>query len=174
MDAIPVEPDLRARIEDFLAAIVQAIDEGDFDRWPEFFSEDGFYQIIPRASFEAGHPLGIMTCAGRGMMRDRVAALQGANIYEPHTYCHLWARPILSRPAPRDGSRGGPNEAEGTVLARTNFALYRTMQSRGTELFAAGSYRDRIALEEKGTLRLKSRHVVLESRRVDILIVLPI
>lgn len=162
MDAIPVEPDLRARIEDFLGAIVQAIDDGDFDRWPGFFSEDGFYQIIPRASYEAGHPLGIMTCMGRGMMRDRVAALQGANIYEPHTYCHVPARPILSR------------AADGTVLARTNFALYRTMQSRGTELFAAGSYRDRIVLEEGGGLRLKSRHVVLESRRVDILIVLPI
>lgn len=174
VDAIPVEPDLRSRIEDFLAEIVRAIDDGEFDRWPDFFSADGFYQIIPRASYEAGHPLGIMTCRGRGMMRDRVAALQGANIYEPHSYCHVSARPILSRPAPRDGSRGDPDKADGTVLARTNFALYRTMQSRGTELFAAGSYRDRIALEEDGGLRLKSRHVVLESRRIDILIVLPI
>ena len=161
MSTIPVDADLRARIEDFLAGITAAIDDGAFDRWPDFFTEDGFYQIIPRASFAAGHPVGIMTCAGRGMMKDRVAALSGANIYEPHSYCHLLARPILSR------------EAAGTVLARTNFALYRTIESRGTELFAAGSYRDRIVREGDG-LRLKSRHVVLESRRVDILIVLPI
>ena len=161
MGATPVEADLRARIEDFLGEIARAIDDGAFDRWPLFFTGDGFYQIIPRASYEAGHPVGIMTCAGRGMMRDRVAALTGANIYEPHTYCHVLARPILSR------------EAAGTVLARTNFALYRTIESRGTELFAAGSYRDRIVQEGDG-LRLKSRHVVLESRRVDILIVLPI
>jgi anthranilate 1,2-dioxygenase small subunit len=159
--ASAIDADLRGRIEDFLAEITAAIDDGDFDRWPLFFTEDGFYQIIPRASFEAGHPVGIMTCAGHGMMTDRVAALQGANIYEPHTYCHLLARPILSR------------EADGTIAARTNFALYRTMQSRGTELFAAGSYRDRI-VPEGDELRLKSRHVVLESRRVDILIVLPI
>lgn len=162
MGATAIDAELRARIEDFLGGIAQAIDDGDFDRWPSFFREDGFYQIIPRASFEAGHPVGIMTCTGRGMMRDRVAALQGANIYEPHTYCHLWSRPVLRR------------EADGTIAARTNFALYRTMQSRGTELFAAGSYRDRIVREEDGELRLKSRHVVLESRRVDILIVLPI
>jgi anthranilate 1,2-dioxygenase small subunit len=161
MGAIPLDPELRARIEDFLAEIAAAIDDGAFDRWPRFFTEDGFYQIIPRASFAAGHPVGIMTCKGRGMMKDRVAALQGANIYEPHTYCHLLARPILSR------------EADGTVAARTNFALYRTIESRGTELFAAGSYRDRI-VPQGDELRLESRHVVLESRRVDILIVLPI
>jgi anthranilate 1,2-dioxygenase small subunit len=157
----PIDPELRSRIEDFLAETALAIDDGAFERWPDFFSEDGFYQIIPRASFAAGHPVGIMTCAGRGMMRDRVEALSGANIYEPHTYCHVLARPALRR------------EADGTITARTNFALYRTMQGGSTELFAAGAYRDRI-VAEGGELRLKSRHVVLESSRVDILVVLPI
>jgi 3-phenylpropionate/cinnamic acid dioxygenase small subunit len=162
MSALPVAFDLRSRIEDFLTDSVQAIDDGEVERWPLFFTEDGFYQIIPRAGFEAGHPLGIMTCAGRGMMQDRVEALRDAYIYEPHTYCHVLMRPVLQR------------EADGTVLARTNFALYRTMQSRGTELFAAGSYRDRIVFAEDGGLQLKSRHVVIESRRIDILVVLPI
>jgi anthranilate 1,2-dioxygenase small subunit len=159
--AIPVDPELRGRIEDFLSDSAQAIDDDEIERWPFFFSEDGFYQIIPRASFEAGHPLGIMTCRGRGMMQDRVAALRGANIYEPHTYCHVLARPALR------------HNGDGTIMARTNFALYRTMQGGRTELFAAGSYRDHI-LCDGDELRLKSRHVVLESRRVDILIVLPI
>ncbi|HZU89970.1 MAG TPA: aromatic-ring-hydroxylating dioxygenase subunit beta [Stellaceae bacterium] len=161
MAATPIDPELRSRIEDFLSDGAQAIDDDEIERWPFFFTEDGFYQIIPRAGFEAGHPLGIMTCRGRGMMQDRVAALRGANIYEPHTYCHVLARPVLRR------------DADGTIMARTNFALYRTMQGGPTELFAAGSYRDRILCEGE-ELRLKSRRVVLESRRVDILIVLPI
>jgi 3-phenylpropionate/cinnamic acid dioxygenase small subunit len=79
MSALPVDPELRSRIEDFLADSVQAIDDGAFERWPLFFTEDGFYQIIPRASFAAGHPVGIMTCAGRGMMQDRVEALRSAH-----------------------------------------------------------------------------------------------
>jgi anthranilate 1,2-dioxygenase small subunit len=158
---VSVAPELRARIEDFLHEVANAIDDDEVERWPDFFTEDGFYQIIPRASFAAGHPAGIMTCAGRGMMRDRIEALRHANIYEPHTYCHLLGRPAL-RP-----------EADGAVAARSNFALYRTMQGRSTELFAAGVYRDRIVFED-GEPRLKSRHAVLESRRVDILIVLPI
>ena len=156
-----VAPELRARIEDFLSEIALALDDGASETWPGFFTGDGFYQIIPREGFEAGHQAGIMTCAGQGMMRDRMAALRDANIYEPHTYCHLLARPVLRA------------EADGTIAARSNFALYRTLQGRATELFAAGNYRDRI-VEENGELRLKSRRVVLESRRVDILIVLPI
>ncbi|HEV2300656.1 MAG TPA: aromatic-ring-hydroxylating dioxygenase subunit beta [Stellaceae bacterium] len=156
-----IEAELRARIEDFLGALAAAVDDGEVERWPLFFTEDGFYQIIPREGFEAGHPLGIMTCAGRGMMQDRVAALREANIYEPHTYCHLLSRPLLER------------AAEAEVAARTNFALYRTLQGRASELFAAGKYHDRIVVEG-GELRLKSRRAVLESRRVDILIVLPI
>ena len=156
-----IDAELRGRIEDFLSQIALALDDGEFERWPDFFTEDGFYQIIPREGFEAGHPVGIMTCAGRGMMQDRVMALRDANIYEPHTYCHVLARPALRR------------DADGMVEARTNFALYRTVQGRNTELFAAGKYLDRIA-PEGGELHLTSRRAVLESRRVDILIVLPI
>lgn len=47
------------------------------------------------------------------------------------------------------------------------------MQGGGTELFAIGKYIDCIAIEDD-RLRLKSRRAVLEPRRVDILIVLPI
>jgi 3-phenylpropionate/cinnamic acid dioxygenase small subunit len=156
-----VDADLRGRIEDFLGELALAIDDGEFERWPGFFTADGFYQIIPREGFEAGHPVGIMTCAGQGMMRDRVAALRDANIYEPHTYCHVLSRPALQR------------DPDGSIAARSNFVLYRTIQGGSSELFAAGCYRDRITLDA-GEPRLASRHVVLESRRVDILIVLPI
>jgi anthranilate 1,2-dioxygenase small subunit len=156
-----IDPELRSRVEDFVNEVALAIDDGEFERWPNFFTEDGFYQIIPREGFEAGHPLGIMTCAGRGMMRDRVAALRGANIYEPHSYSHVLSRSVVH------------GEPDGAIAARTNFALYRTIQGGSSELFAAGSYRDRI-VQDGDMLRLKSRHVVLASHRVDTLIVLPI
>jgi anthranilate 1,2-dioxygenase small subunit len=158
---LAIDAELRGRIEEFLSDTVQAIDDGEIARWPDFFVEDGFYQIIPRASFEAGHPLGIMTCGGRGMMRDRVEALRSANIYEAHTYCHVLARPVLR------------SDAAGGIAARTNFALFRTMQGGSTELFAAGKYRDHIVFEGD-VPRLKSRRVVIDSRRIDTLVVLPI
>ena len=158
---VSVSPELRSRVEDFLNEVVLAVDDGQFERWPDFFTEDGFYQIIPREGFEAGHPLGIVTCSGRGMMRDRVAALKSANIYEQHGYNHVLSRPVLLE------------EPDGTIAARTNFALYRTIEGGSTELFAAGSFRDKVVQQGDG-FRLKSRHVVLASHRVDTLIVLPI
>ncbi len=156
-----VAPALRERIEDFLAHIARAIDDDALEDWPAAFTEDATYRIIPREGFEAGEPVGILSCQGRGMMQDRVLALRTANIFEPHSYCHLLARPLLTAGADR------------AIAARTSFALYRTQQGGSTELFAAGKYLDRI-VEQDGALRLAARDVVLESRRVDILIVLPI
>lgn len=154
-----IEPALRARIEDFLLDCAHAIDDGDLEAWPDFFSEDATYQVTTREAHEAGLPVGIMYCEGRGMMADRVQALRTANVFEPHTYCHLLGRPRLWADTP------------GALRARTNFTVIRTMQDGRSELFAAGKYLDRIVLE--GGPKLAERRVILESRRIDILLVLP-
>jgi anthranilate 1,2-dioxygenase small subunit len=161
MRPAPIGPDLRSRIEDLFSSYAHALDDDELERWPGFFAEDGFYQIIPRESFEANQPVGILSCAGRGMMQDRIDALRAANIFEPHTYCHILARPALN------------GIAEGAIQARTNFAVYRTMQGGSTTLFAAGKYLD-VLVPQGERLQFKSRRVILESRRVDILIVVPI
>jgi anthranilate 1,2-dioxygenase small subunit len=153
--------DRHALIEDFLVDYAHAIDDGELKRWPEYFTEDGVYQIIPRESFEAGLPLGIMYCEGRGMMADRILALETANVFEPHTYCHLLGRPRLRQ------------DSAGVYKARTNFNVIRTMQDGGGEMFAVGKYLDVIVFENGNPL-LRDRRVVLESRRVDILLVIPL
>jgi 3-phenylpropionate/cinnamic acid dioxygenase small subunit len=153
---------LRARVEDLLLDCAHAIDDGALQAWPGFFTEDGRYKIQSRESYEAGLPMGVMTCEGAGMMRDRVLALGTANIFEPHTYSHVLGRPRL---------RG---EAGGTIGARTNFLVTRTMQEGRMDVFAAGKYLDRIAPQPDGGLKFAERLVVLESRRIDILLVFPL
>ena len=151
---------MREAIEDFLAAYAEAIDDWQIERWPGFFSEDGTYQIITRESFDAGLPIGIMFCDSRGMMQDRVSALRTANIYEPHSYRHLLGRPRI--------------EADGDGFsARSNFCVFRVGQDGDTVVFATGRYMDRL-VQEDGAWRFKERRVVLDSRRVDILLVLPL
>lgn len=160
--AIPeIDSVSRQRIEDLLLDYAHTIDDGELASWPEFFVEDGIYQIIPREAFDAGHPLGILLCEGRGMMADRMLALETANIYEPHTYCH-----ILGRPRLRADPAGG-------YKSRSNFEVIRTMQDGRSELFAIGKYLDRIVFEEGAPL-LADRRVILESRRIDILLVMPL
>ena len=56
---------------------------------------------------------------------------------------------------------------------RSNFCVFRIAQDGDTVVFATGRYLDRI-VEDGGALRFKSRRVVLDSRRVDILLVLPL
>jgi len=147
-------------IEDLLADYAEAIDDGALERWPGFFTVDGEYQIITRESHDAGLPIGILYCDSRGMMEDRVQALRTANIYEPHSYRHLLGRPRCK--ADGDG-----------FAARSNFAVFRIAQDGDIVTFATGRYLDRI-VRDAGALRFRSRRVVLDSRRVDILLVLPL
>ena len=150
---------MRDAIEDLLTDYAEAIDDGQLERWPSLFTSDGDYQIITRESHDAGLPIGILYCDSRAMM-DRVQALRTANIYEPHSYRHLLGHPRFER--------------HGDVFAvRSNFCVFRIAQDGNTVIFATGRYLDRI-VSEAGVLRFKSRRVVLDSRRIDILLVLPL
>jgi anthranilate 1,2-dioxygenase small subunit len=149
------------RVESFLADYAHRLDDGKIDDWTGFFTEDATYQITTRENYEAGYPIGIMLCKGKGMMEDRVLALKTANVFEPHTYCHIVGRPDLREESP------------GTLSARSNFIVYRTMEDGEAELFATGKYLDRIVLEA-GEPRFKERRVILDSRRIDVLLVYPL
>ena len=51
--------------------------------------------------------------------------------------------------------------------------MFRVGQDGDTVVFATGRYMDRL-VQEDGAWRFKERRVVLDSRRVDILLVLPL
>jgi len=156
-----IDWETRRRIEDFLLDCAWAIDENDLEAWPDFFAADGRYRITTRDNEERGLPVGIMLCEGRGMMEDRVLALRTANIFEPHRYRHILGRPRL-------------REAEGRLVrSDSSFIVMRTMQDGRMDLFAAGNYRDLLRVED-GRVMFQERAAVLESRRVDVLIVIPI
>ncbi len=148
-------------IEELITAYAHDIDDGVLDGWPEYFTEDGSYTVLTRENLAQDLPMGIMYCQGRGMMADRIKAMQTANIFEAHTYCHLLGR-----------SRIEP-DGDGRYRARTNFNVIRTMQDGASEMFAVGKYLDVIEVRD-GRPLFRERKVVLESRRVDILLVYPL
>jgi anthranilate 1,2-dioxygenase small subunit len=152
---------LRLAVEDLYADYVHTIDDDRLEEWPGLFTEDGIYRVTTRENHDNGLPLAMVYCDGRGMMADRISALRTANIYEPHVYCHvLSAVRIL-------GASGG------VIRARSNFSVLRTMQEGDTSLFAVGRTFDTL-VEEGGRLRFKERLAVLDSRRVDTLLVIPV
>ena len=155
-----VPQEVRQRLEDFLAGYCHQIDDGDIDSWPGFFAERCVYEITTRQNVDAGLPIGIMYCEGRGMLEDRIKAMKTANIFEQHVYCHLTGRPEIREEGPASYS------------LRSNFAIYRTMYTGAAELFATGKYLDTVSLAE-GEPFFTRRKVVLDSRSLDTLLVIP-
>jgi anthranilate 1,2-dioxygenase small subunit len=152
---------LRRGIEDLFAAYVDCIDEDRLEEWPDFFVEDCRYLITSRADHEAGLPHGIIYAASRGMLIERVLALREANLFEPHHYRHVLG-PIRVR-----------NVANGIAETAANFFAARIMHDGETSLFATGRYLDRIAVAGQ-PYRCIERLVVLDSHKIDTLLVIPL
>jgi anthranilate 1,2-dioxygenase small subunit len=152
---------LRLRIDALYAEYAHLIDDDRLEEWPGLFVEDGKYRVTTRENHDRGLALAVMYCDGRGMMTDRITALRQANIYEPHVYCHL-----ISGVRVLDG-------APAEIRVRASFAVIRTMQEGERTIFACGRSIDRI-VERDGRLLFRERLVILDSRQVDTLLVIPI
>jgi 3-phenylpropionate/cinnamic acid dioxygenase small subunit len=152
---------LRLAIGDLNAAYADCIDDDRLEEWPDFFVEDCRYLITDRASHEAGLRHGIIYAASRGMLLDRVMAMRGANIFEPHRYRHLVGPARIDR------------VADGVATARANFIAVRIMHNGDSQLFATGRYLDRIAVAQT-PFRFIERLVILDSQKIDTLLVLPL
>ena len=153
--------DVRLGIHELIAAYVDCIDEDRLEDWPDFFVEQCRYVITSRASHEAGLPHGVVYAASRGMLIDRVTALRQANIFEPHRYRHIVGPIRVER------------VDETVARARSNFVAVRIMHDGEMNLFAAGRYLDRIALTAQ-PYRFIERLVVLDSQKIDTLLVIPL
>jgi anthranilate 1,2-dioxygenase small subunit len=152
---------LQMRIERLMTDYAHCIDDDRLEDWPDFFAADGRYRVQTRENHDRGLPASLIYCTGMGMLRDRVSALRTANIFEPHVYCHMVSAVRLL------------DSAGGVHHTRSNFTVTRTMAEGDMSIFACGRYLDRI-VEDAGALRFKERTVVLDSRRIDTLLVIPI
>lgn len=151
----------RLTAEAFLADYMLAIDADRLEDWHDFFTPDGTYRVTTRENVELGLPLDLMSCKGHGMFKDRITALRTANIFEPHVYCHIpGALRVIS-------ARGGVIECEST------FTVIRTTNHGDMFVFVCGRTHDRIVLSDAGP-KLQDRAVILDSRQIDTLLVIPL
>ena len=146
---------------DLNARYAEAIDEGRFEEWPDFFTEDGRYRVTTAENVAQNLPLSLIYATSRAMLRDRVKALREANIYEAQRYRHMLG------PARIEVDREGP------LRVRTSFMVARVMHTGETTLFATGSYRDRVVLDGATTC-FAERTVILDSRQIDTLLAIPL
>lgn len=158
-----MEIELQCGVENLLARYVHAIDDDRLEEWPGFFIENGCYRVTTAENFDRDLPLPLLYADSRAMLRDRVIALRRANVYEAQRYRHAISSTLVER------------VDANTVRAISNFQVVRIMHSGESMLFASGRYLDRIRLNgDDGRPQFEERIVVLDSRRVDTLLAIPL
>ena len=157
----PTQPELHARVADLHARYVRAIDDDMLEVWPSLFSDPCRYAITTRENVNRKLPFGLIECTSQGMLADRVETFRRVNVFEPHTYIHHISGLVVAQ------------EPDGTVRARSNFLVVRTMPDGESSLFAVGVYDDVIVVEADVAL-FRERIAIVESRRTDTLLALPL
>jgi len=155
-------PSLNSRLIELNAAYARAIDDGNFEAWPEFFLEDGLYKLTSADNHAQGMEAGVMYADSRNMLRDRISALRVANIYERQRYRHIVGLPSVL------ASVGSG------VRSETSFLVVRIMRDGTMDVFATGRYLDLIEEDADGNLRFRERIAVCDSNRFDTLVAIPL
>ena len=156
-----VSAELRARLADHYGAYAEALDEGRWEAWPEFFTERCIYKIIPRENYDAGLPIALIFAESRAMLADRVAALRNTLLYAPRIVRAL-----------NTGMRLCAIGAGGMCLS-SSFAAFQTMLNEPTMVFLTGRTYDRV-VDEAGVLRFAERICVTDATLVPTSLIFPI
>jgi anthranilate 1,2-dioxygenase small subunit len=140
---------------------VSVIDTDSLERWPDLFTEDCIYEIVPKENADLSLPVGLMHCFGRAMLRDRITSLREANVFEPHTYRHMTS-----------GLELATIDAE-TVEMQSNYVVVQTLTDGESRIYQAGRYFDRVVRSADGWLYQRKR-AVYDTSRVQTLLVTPV
>ena len=152
---------LRLEIEDLFHHYAAILDAGELEQWPEFFTEDCFYEVIPRDNYERGLPLALIRCESKGMLRDRVFAIRETIMYEPRYMRHLIS-----------GIRVIGHDDHGMTV-EANYAVFETPLNDVTRVFNVGRYLDRI-VRQADQLKFAEKHCIFDSLLVPNSMVFPI
>jgi 3-phenylpropionate/cinnamic acid dioxygenase small subunit len=152
---------LRFEIEDLLHEYAAVLDAADLDRWPEFFTEDCFYEVIPRENYDRGLPLALIRCESKGMLKDRVHAIRDTMMYEQRYLRHLISGIRVMA------------QSDDDISVEAHYAVFETLVDAPTRIFNVGRYLSRLVYEEK-RLKFAEMHCVFDSLLVPNSLIYPI
>ena len=160
----PAYREAKHEVEAFNAAYCAVLDDGDLEDWPEFFTEDGFYNIVSRENFDYGLPVGLVYCEGKNMMRDRALAIAKTSMFGPRYLRHYMTNTRISEI--------GEN---GMIRAEANYMLIEVLSELPSgRIHQAGRMQDVFETQDDGRLLLKSRVAIYDTLLVHNALVLPV
>jgi len=158
---VEVTLELRARLADLYCDYDDALNDGEFERWPELFIDACVYKVLPRQNYERGLPVAVIYCESRDMLIDRVVAIRETALYAPRTL-RRFTTGICLHAISDDGLR-----------LTANFAALQTMQDQPSKPFLCGRYQDRV-VDNAGVLRFAERLCIYDSTIVPTSLVYPL
>jgi salicylate 5-hydroxylase small subunit len=154
--------DLRAEVEALYGEYAERLDDGPLISWPELFTEDCEYLVVPRDNDERGLPVAIMRCESRRMLSDRVRAVRETIMHEPRYLRHHIT------------NIGGHEGTAGRLELRANFSVIEVLPDALPRILMVGRYRDVAVRDSGGGLRFAVKHCVFDSVLVPNTIVVPV
>jgi salicylate 5-hydroxylase small subunit len=157
----PMNPQDYFELTQLYAQYASAVSSGDWDLWPEFFTEDCSYRLQPRENFERGFPLATLSFESKGMLKDRVYGIRETLFHDPYYQRNVCGVPVVLKV---DGDR---------MESEANYAIFRTKLSELSSVFSVGRYVDVVVRTPQG-LKFASRQVVYDSEMIPNSIIYPI
>jgi len=143
------------------ADYASAVSSGQWELWPEFFTEECSYRLQPRENFDRGFPLATLSFESKGMLKDRVYGIKETLFHDPYYQRHVVGTPIV-RKAERD-----------RFHCEANYAVFRTKLSDASTVFNVGRYLDTVVRTPEG-FRFASRQCIYDSEMIPNSIIYPI
>jgi salicylate 5-hydroxylase small subunit len=143
------------------ADYASAVDSGDWDLWPEFFTDDCVYRLQPRENHERGFPLATLSFSSKGMLKDRVYGIRETLFHDPYYQRHVVGAPVVRE------------VGDGRFRCEANYAVFRTKLSDASTVFNVGRYLDLVVRTPAG-LKFASRECIYDSEMIPNSIIYPI
>ena len=143
------------------ADYASAVDSGDWDLWPGFFTDDCVYKLIPRENHERGFPLATLSFDSKAGLLDRVYGIKETLFHDPYYQRHVVGVPIVRQ------------VVEGDIHCEANYAVFRTKLDGPSTVFNVGRYLDVVVRTPLG-LKFAQRLCVYDSEMIPNSIIYPI
>ncbi|SDJ52187.1 aromatic-ring-hydroxylating dioxygenase subunit beta [Variovorax sp. OV700] len=143
------------------ARYAQAVSSGEWELWPEFFTDDCSYRLQPRENYDRGFPLATLSFESKGMLKDRVYGIRETLFHDPYYQRHVVGTPLVLKA-----------EAD-RFECEANYAVFRTKLSELSSVFSVGRYIDVVVRTEEG-LKFASRQVIYDSEMIPNSVIYPL
>jgi salicylate 5-hydroxylase small subunit len=143
------------------ADYASAVDSGQWELWPEFFTDTCIYKLQPRENHERNFPLATLSFESKAMLRDRVYGIQETLFHDPYYQRHVVGVPVIRRV----DSTG--------IHCEANYAVFRTKIDGPSTVFNVGRYLDTV-VRSPGGLKFAQRLCIYDSEMIPNSIIYPI